>query len=65
MLAKDYRGKNAEPEIREFEAALGPQILNTLKQAAIAQELAQYQSDALNLVKLAYPYLSRRGNALR
>ena len=64
-LANDYRGKNAEPEIWKFGAALGPQILNTLKQAAIAQELAPYQADALKLVKLAYPYLSRRGNALR
>jgi hypothetical protein len=30
----------------------------------VAEELAQYQADALRLVKLAYPYLSRRGNAL-
>jgi hypothetical protein len=43
-LANDYRGKNAEPEIREFEAALGAQNLNTLRLAAIAQRLAHNTS---------------------
>jgi phage terminase small subunit len=53
MLAKDYRGKNAESEIWKFDAALVSQINATMKQAAIEEGQWSEKRESKGSVPLA------------
>src|ERR1035437_2308866 len=70
LRREDYwhRGRaraRCQRRVYRYESKVIGHVLPQRVTGLVAEELAQYQADALRLVKLAYPYLSRPGRRPR